>query len=175
MDDEGKLRQRSLWLARLTMTLFAATALLIVGPFLLGLRHTEWSTGHYLAYAAANWLPAVFYLYALWAIGRAFGAFGRGGTIGAAMARGCRRAGVALALGGTASAVGVPNILGALLRSGIIEGSRFGGGTVLVFDIAYLAVGVVGLALFLLGGLLDRAGRVAEEAQALRSELGEFV
>jgi hypothetical protein len=172
---EGKLRQRSLWLARLTMTLFVATALLIVGPFLLGLSHTEWSTSQYLAYASANWLPAVFYLYALWAIGRAFGAFGKGGTIGAAMARGCRRAGIALALGGTASAVGVPNILGALLRSGIIEASRFGGGTVLVFDVAYLAVGVVGLALFLLGGLLDRAGRVAEEAQALRSELGEFV
>ncbi|HEX8192626.1 MAG TPA: hypothetical protein VF552_06965 [Allosphingosinicella sp.] len=174
MDDEGKLRLRSLWLARLTMILFAATAMLILGPFLLGLRHTPWSTGTYLAYSAANWLPSVFYLYALWAIGRAFGAFGRGGTIGAAMARGCRRAGIALALGGTASAVGVPNILGALLRSGIIEGSRFGSGTILVFDIAYLAVGVVGLALFLLGGLLDRAGRVAAEAQALRTELGEF-
>jgi hypothetical protein len=175
MDDETKLRQRSLWLSRVTMALFAATTLVIVLPFLLGLGRTEWSTGNYLAYAAANWLPAAFYLYALWAIGRAFGAFGKGGTIGAAMARGCRRAGVALALGGTASAIGVPNILGALLRSGIIEASRFGSETVLVFDVAYLAVGVVGLALFLLGGLLDRAGRVAEEAQALRSELGEFV
>jgi hypothetical protein len=175
MDDESKLRQRSLWLSRLTMALLAATAAVIVLPFLIGLGRSAWSTGHFIAYSAANALPSVFYLYALWAMGRAFGAFGRGGTIGAAMARGCRRAGIALALGGAASAVGVPNILGALLRSGIIEGSRFGSSTVLVFDVAYLAVGVVGLALFLLGDLLDRAGRLAEEAQALRSELGEFV
>lgn len=175
MDDEARLRQRSLWLSRLTMTLLAATAALVILPVALGLRYGERSAEAHLAFSAAIWLPSIFYLYALFAIGRAFGSFGRGGTIGAAMARGCRRAGIALALGGTASAIGVPNLLGLLLRSGIIEESRFGGGTVLVFDVAYLAVGVVGLALFLLGGLLDRAARVAEEAQALRTELGEFV
>jgi hypothetical protein len=182
MDEEVRLRRRSLWLARLTMTLLVATALIILQPIVLGVAGagsgSGWQgrrLGAHLAFSAAVWLPSCFYLYSLWAIGRAFGSYGRGGTINDAMAKGCRRAGLALALGATASAVGVPLILGALLRSGIITASRYGAGTVLIFDTAYLAVGIVGLALFLLGGLLARVARLAEEAQALRSELGEFV
>ena len=182
MDEEVRLRRRSLWLSRVTMALLVATSLLILQPVLIGIAASGngegWQGGRlgaHLAFSAAVWLPSFFYLYSLWAIGRAFGAYGRGGSINDAMARGCRRAGLALALGAGASAIGVPLLLGFFLRNGIIVASRYGAGTVLIFDTAYLAVGVVGLALFLLGGLLDSVGRVEAEARALRAELGEFV
>jgi hypothetical protein len=45
---------------------------------------------------------------------------------------------------------------------------------VLTFDTAYLAVGVVGLALLLMGRLLQRASEIQNEAAAMRSELDEF-
>ena len=44
----------------------------------------------------------------------------------------------------------------------------------MVFDVAYLAVGVVGLALVLLGRLLHWAGELQSEAAALKDELGGF-
>jgi hypothetical protein len=43
-----------------------------------------------------------------------------------------------------------------------------------MFDVAYLAVGVVGLALVLLGQLLRWAGELQGEAAALRDEVGSF-
>lgn len=178
MDGEKieRLRRHSLWLSRLTLFLLVATALAIVLPTAIGLAtvvRAEAMARHIL-FAFVVWFPAFFYLYALWAIGRSFGAFARGGLFGAQMAKGCRRAGVALALGGTASAVGVPNAMRLLSQYDLLHGLGRRFGSVLIFDAAYLAVGVVGIALFLLGQLLDRAAEVQQEAQALRTELGEF-
>lgn len=175
-DKVERLRLHSLWLSRLTLFLFCATGLVILLPTVIGLATVVRGefVGRHILFVFVLWFPAFFYLYALWAISRSFGAFARGGLFGSAMATACRRAGVALALGAAASAVGVPNAMRLLAQHGLLpgQGQRFG--SVMIFDTAYLAVGVVGIALFLLGGLLDRAAEVQQEAQALRAELGEF-
>ena len=172
-----RLRRHSRWLSRLTLALLLATALIILLPTVIALAAAAQGRpiGRNTLTVLVLWLPAFFYLYALWAIARSFGAFARGGVFGPAMAKGCRRAGVALALGGTASAVGVPNLLRILARQGSIDSSPYGNGSVLIFDTAYLAVGVVGISFFLLGGLIERAAEMQQEAQELRAELGGFV
>ena len=177
-EDAGseRLRRHSLWLARLTMVLLAGCLLVLVLPPVRGLASLPpgQPAGPRVAQALAFASPSLFYLFALWAIGRAFRGFARGGTLGPAMALGCRRAGIALALGGAMSAVGLPNLFRLLSQQGLIPAPRHGYGSVLVFDTAYLALGIVGIALFLLGGLVERAGQAQEEARALRAELGEF-
>lgn len=162
-----QLRRHSLWLSRLTLFLLVATALLLTVPTTLyliraaaGLRPPIQGASYTLLY----WIPSAFYLYALWAIRSAFRDFAVGGVFGPAIASGCTRAGLALAVGAGLSAVGMPNIIH-LLK---------GGGSILHFDIAYLAVGIVGLALVLLGRLLARAADLQRETAELRSELSEF-
>ncbi len=159
------LRRQSLWLARLSLILLVATALVTVAPVLIGLALTP-ARGFPapLAWAAILWLPVPFYLYALWAIRGAFRSFADGGAFGPAIAAGCTRAGIALALGAALSAIGVPNAMRWV----------HGQGGLLHFDVAYLAVGVVGLALVLLGRLLARAAEVQREADRLAEELGGF-
>ncbi|HEX9946520.1 MAG TPA: DUF2975 domain-containing protein [Allosphingosinicella sp.] len=178
MDGEKieRLRRHSLWLSRLTLFLFGATALVILIPITNGFGSVipADAAAPHILFRAVFWLPTFFYLYALWAIGRAFGAFARGGLFGSAVAKGCRRAGVALAVGASASALGVPNAIRLLAQHGLVPEPLRRFGSVLIFDTAYLAVGVVGIALFLLGGLLERAAEVQQEAQDLRAELGEF-
>jgi hypothetical protein len=152
--DIDQLRRHSLWLSRLTLFLLVATALVTVAPVLIGFALAP-ARGlpPALAFTAVLWMPVPFYLYALWAIRGAFRGFAAGGTFGPAIAAGCTRAGFALAIGGTLSAVGVPNVMRVL----------HGQGSVLVFDVAYLAVGVVGLAMILLGRLLSRAAAIEDE------------
>lgn len=175
-DKIERLRRHSRWLSRLTLTLLTLTALIILVPTLLGIAAAAGGEAlrPRVALALVIWSPSLFYLFALWAIARAFGGFARGGVFGAAMARGCTRAGIALALGSAASAIGVPNLMRLLYAQGITPPPRTGAGTVLIFDTAYLAVGVVGVALVLVGRLLDRAAEIQAEAGALRAELGEF-
>ena len=174
--DLDQLRRHSVWLARLTLFLFVATfSILVLTAIGIGTGggrggqagSVAWRLGIY-------WSPTLFYLYALWSIRRAFGAFGKGGVFGPAMAAGCTHAGWALAVGAGFSAVGVPNLMRALHAAGLIEGGLGRFGAVLQFDTAYLAVGVVGLALVLLGRLLGRAAELQSEAARLRAELGEF-
>ena len=150
----AQLRRHSLWLSRLTLFLLVATALVTVAPVLIGFALAP-ARGlpPALAFTAVLWMPVPFYLYALWAIRGVFQGFATGGTFGPAIAAGCTRAGFALAIGGTLSAVGVPNAMRLL----------HGQGGILLFDVAYLAVGVVGLALILLGRLLRRAATLEEE------------
>ncbi|HYJ52289.1 MAG TPA: hypothetical protein VEW04_03870 [Allosphingosinicella sp.] len=152
--DIDQLRRHSLWLSRLTLVLLVATALVTVAPVLIGFALAP-ARGlpPALAFTAVLWMPVPFYLYALWAIRGAFRGFAAGGTFGPAIAAGCTRAGFALAIGGTLSAVGVPNVMRVL----------HGQGGILSFDVAYLAVGVVGLAMILLGRLLARAAAIEDE------------
>jgi hypothetical protein len=78
-----------------------------------------------------------------------------------------------LALGAAGSAVGVPNVL-RLIESGFPWPDGNAWRSVLIVDVAYLAVGVIGLALVLLSRLLDQAGRAQADAERLSAELGEF-
>ena len=177
MTDVELLRKQSLWLSRLTLLLFSGTAFIILVPTIYGLFHLEeagYALGPVLLRAAVIWSPTAFYLYALWAVRSAFRDFAGGGIFGPAIASGCTKAGFALAAGATLSAVGVSNLLRILHAGGLVDAppTMFKG--VLVFDTAYLAVGVVGLALVLLGRLLARAAELQSEAAAMRDELAEF-
>lgn len=169
-----RLRRDSRWLAQLTLGLLVVTALALLLPTLIGRMMYALRDGDVpglLQWSAVIWLPSLFYLYALWAIHSAFGAFAAGGIFGPAFANGCKKAGAALALGATTSAVIVPNLLRFLPPSPAIA---LGRGSLLHFDVAYLAVGVVGLALVLLGRLFGRAVEAQQEAFRLKNELDGF-
>lgn len=172
MTEVDLLRKHSLWLSRLTLLLLIGTALIVgVHTFSVPGGHSGEAV---VSGAVLQWLPSAFYLYALWAIRSGFRDFAIGGVLGPAIAEGCVRAGISMAIGATLSAVGVPNLVRALSNWGMIngQGDRFDG--FLIFDTAYLAVGVVGLALVLIGRLLRRASAIQREASALRLELEEF-
>lgn len=104
-------------------------------------------------------LPALFYLYGVWAIGEAVGQIGRGRMIQTATAEGLRRAGLALGVGGVLSVFVVVNLMRVVMP---------GAGGYLHFDVGGMTLGMVGGAMFLLGRVMDRAA-------AVQSELDEMV
>jgi hypothetical protein len=104
-------------------------------------------------------LPALFYLYGVWAIGEAVGQIGRGRLIQTATAEGLRRAGLALGAGGVLSVFVVVNLMRLVMP---------GYGGYLHFDVGGMTLGMVGGAMFLLGRVMDRAA-------AVQSELDEMV
>ncbi len=111
--------------------------------------------------AGARWLsqvvwalPTVFYLFAVWSIGSAMGQLARGRLIQPTLSHALRRVGLALGFGGLFSVFGVTNL------ARLIEGGR---GGFAYFDVAGMTLGMIGGALFLLGGVMDQAGRVQAE------------
>lgn len=164
-----RLQRHSRWLAHIADLMLAGTlAVLVVPPVVVLTRQpaADVLRGEGIAYSLAT-LP---YLFALFAIRQGFAAYARGGLLEHAMAQACRRAGVSLAIGAAFSAFGMPVML-RWLASPRHPMSR----TLMVFDPAYVAIGVVGLALWLLGGLLDRAIAERQRADLLARELTEFV
>ncbi len=177
MSDGDRLRRDSLRLSRIMLVLVACTALLILLPTFISLA-ARGASGDarqaLLRWCVVIGFPSVFYLYALWAFRAIFRGFAVNGVFGSSLSRGCSRAGVALALGATVSAVVAPNLL-RLLGSDVGDGYLGAGPTLLRFDLAYLAVGAVGLALVLLGRLLARAAEAQQENARLRDELDGFL
>lgn len=165
--DLERLQRRSRWLSAVAGVMFLGLAALLVVPTLVVLRRSDLTLDYVLGPGLwTQWLPTIPYLLAILAIRRGFAVFARGGAVGVAMGAACRRAGWALATGAGFSAFGVP-----LLARAMDAGSR----TLMNFDPAYVAIGVVGLALVLLGGLLDRASAAEARARSLEHELQEFV
>ena len=99
-------------------------------------------------------LPPACYLFGVWSIGHAMGQLARGRLIQPILAHALRRVGLALGVGGVLSVFVVSN----LLR---IVGSTKGG--FLHFDVPGMTLGMIGGALFLLGGVVEQAGRVQAE------------
>ena len=99
-------------------------------------------------------LPTVFYLFAVWSIGSAMGQLSKGRLIQPTLVHALRRVGLALGFGGLLSVFGVTN----LMR--LIEGGK---GGFAYFDVAGMTLGMIGGALFLLGRVMDQAGRVQAE------------
>ena len=99
-------------------------------------------------------LPTVFYLFAVWSIGSAMGQLSKGRLIQPTLVHALRRVGLALGFGGLLSVFGVTNIMR------LIEGGRGGWAW---FDVAGMTLGMIGGALFLLGGVMEQAGRVQAE------------
>ena len=99
-------------------------------------------------------LPTLFYLFAVWSIGAAMGQLAKGRLIQPTLASALRRVGLALGVGGLLSVFGVTNIMR------LIEGGR---GGFAHFDVAGMTLGMIGGALFLLGGVMEQAGKVQAE------------
>ncbi|KQY75533.1 DUF2975 domain-containing protein [Brevundimonas sp. Root1423] len=98
--------------------------------------------------------PAVFYLFGVWSIGSAMGQLAKGRLIQPTLSSALRRVGLSLGLGGVLSVFVVSN----LIR--LVENGR---GGYLHFDVAGMTLGMIGGALFLLGRVVDRAGRMQAE------------
>lgn len=99
-------------------------------------------------------LPTVFYLFAVWSIGAAMGQLAKGRLIQPTLSSALRRVGLALGFGGLLSVFGVTNLV--RLVGGGPGGFAF-------FDVAGMTLGMIGGALFLLGGVMDQAGKVQAE------------
>jgi len=142
------------WLAVfMVISVGALLALIhVIAPAVMTLRGEDvagrWPT-------QAVWaLPTVFYLFAVWAIGAAMGQLSKGRLIQPTMVHALRRVGLALGFGGLLSVFGVTNL------ARMIEGGQGGWA---YFDVAGMTLGMIGGALFLLGGVMEQAGKVQAE------------
>lgn len=109
--------------------------------------------------AAVRFSPALGYLWALWAVQRAFGEIGAGTTFAASVSRALRHIGGGVLAGALLSVFAITNL------TRMIEG---GHGGWMFFDLSGIVLGVVGVALVLLARLFDHA-------RALQAELDEIV
>jgi hypothetical protein len=106
--------------------------------------------------AALVWYtPTAFYLFGVWSIGSAMGQLAKGRLIQPTLSAALRRVGLALGAGGLMSVFVVPNLVRLL--------GHTQGGSYLHFDVAGMTLGMIGGALFLLGRVMDQAGRVQAE------------
>lgn len=143
------------WLAVFMVASVGGLLLLmhLVFPLILMLRGETRHLAHWLP--GAIWAsPTAFYLFAVWAIGAAMGQLAKGRLIQPILSDALRRVGLALGFGGLLSVFGVTN----LMR--LIEGGQGGWA---YFDVAGMTLGMIGGALFLLGRVIDHAGRVQAE------------
>jgi hypothetical protein len=99
-------------------------------------------------------LPVAFYLFAVWSVGTAMGQLAKGRLVSPTLAQALRRVGLALGVGGVVSVFGVTNAIR------LIEG---GSGGFAFFDVAGMTLGMIGGALYLLGGVIEHADRIQTE------------
>ena len=99
-------------------------------------------------------LPAFCYLFGVWSIGTGVGQIGKGRLIQPTLASTLRRVGLALGVGGVLSVFIVTNLMRVL---------HMGQGGFLNFDVAGMTLGMIGGALFLLGRVIEQAGKVQAE------------
>jgi hypothetical protein len=154
--DRFRLRCRQFrWLAIFMVVSVGALLALIhvIAPAVMAARGDGAPEGRWLA--GAIWaLPTVFYLFAVWSIGAAMGQLAKGRLIQPTLASALRRVGLALGFGGLLSVFGITNL------SRLIQG---GTGGWAYFDVPGMTLGMIGGALFLLGGVVEQAGRVQAE------------
>lgn len=112
-----------------------------------------------LLLALVRLLPALGYLWALWAVQRALGDLAMGRMFHVAVARALRHVGMGVLLGALFSVFAVTN-----LSRWIVGGQ----GGYAYFDLSGIVLGVVGAALVLLA-------RVVDQARALQTELDEIL
>ena len=157
--DIDRFRQRCRqfrWLAIfMVVTVGALLALMhVIAPLAM------WSRGMGDRYPDALWtalitgLPPACYLFGVWSIGGALGELAKGRLIQPTLAHALRRVGLALGIGGVLSVFVVTNLL------------RFVGaaqGGYAHFDVPGMTLGMIGGALFLLGGVAEQAGKVQAE------------
>lgn len=111
------------------------------------------------ALVAVHFMPALGYLWALWAVQRALGELAAGATFQPAVARAMRHIGIGVLAGALFNVFAVTNL------SRWIAG---GHGGYLYFDLSGIVLGVVGAALVLMARLVD-------QARALQAELDDIL
>lgn len=122
------------------------------------------------AVALAYWSPTLFYLAALLFMARMFGQVAAGRPIWRATAGGLGLTGWALMLGGVMTVLIQPRLMQLdWVREIMVQQGRHAAvGGILHFDVPAIVIGIVGLAMLLLGGLLRRA-------ESIEAELEDFV
>jgi len=157
--DLARFRQRCAqfrWLAVFMVVSVGALLILtnLVGPLMHWLRADPGAyESRYLA--GLIWaVPPICYLFGVWSIGRAMGDLARGRLFQPTVSDALRRVGLALGVGGVFSVFVMSNLLRMI-------GHATGG--YLHFDVPGMTLGMIGGALFLLGGVIEQAGRVQAE------------
>jgi hypothetical protein len=107
----------------------------------------------------AQVMPALGYLWALWAAQRALGDLAAGRLFNPTVARAMRQIGIGVLIGALLNVFAVTNL------TRMIMGGR---GSYLYFDLSGIVLGVVGAALILLAQVVD-------QARAVQDELDEIV
>lgn len=156
--------------ARLCRTLRLATLLVIVGlallvalgmvglPLWMGRAGPQVDAHQRALVHLVQALPALGYLWALWAVQRALGALAAGRTFTPTVVQAMRQMGIGVLVGALLQVFVVINLLRELLG---------GHGSYAYFDLSAIVLGVVGAALVMLAGVVDRA-------RVLQAELDEI-
>ncbi len=126
----------------------------LIAPVGLMLRGDAQIGGRPLVVAVIPAVPAACYLFGVWSIGRAMGELSKGRLFQPTVADALRRVGLALGIGGVFSVFIMTNIIR------LITGTQ---GGYLHFDVPGMTLGMIGGALFLLGRVVEQAGRIEAE------------
>jgi len=126
----------------------------LVLPLIFWARNTPEQYGPDVLRSIFWILPAMFYLFGVWSIGAAMGQIARGRLIQPALAAALRKVGLSLGIGGVLSVFVVTNLMRLMAD---------GRGGYLHFDVPGMTLGMIGGVLFLLGGVVEQAGKVQAE------------
>jgi hypothetical protein len=118
-----------------------------------------------------NWIPAAFYLWALWRLRSLFTALAAEVVSPSqSVASAVSRVGWALMLGAATTLIPVVNFF----ANAVVASPNPRGGTFVVYFVPAVTLFLLGLALIALAPMLNRAIALELEAKSLKAELGEF-
>lgn len=162
MPSPDQFRHQCRWLRAATVVVFVGLCLLLVPLFVVDSGLIVRAASDPAGESTRTWLalvqmlPALGYLWALWAVQRALGDVAAGRMFHPAVARAMRHIGAGVLAGALFKVFAVTN-----LSRWIVGGH----GGYLYFDLAAIVLGVVGAALIVLARLVDRAREIEAELE----------
>jgi hypothetical protein len=167
--DLGTAFRRRNWLLLVVTTVVIGVVILVIAAslFVLAMK-SDVMSGDRVLRIGASWLPAVFYLWALWSIRSLFLTLSRGDFGFISLVQVLARVGWSLMLG-SASALAITPLLVTLNQEERLRGAFA------VFNVPALTLMIVGLALIALSHTMRRAQALEAEAARLKATLQEFV
>jgi hypothetical protein len=160
-------------LSQRVSTGFLLVILLLLALFIFAITHSLATTGRAPAGWVINWIPALFYGWALWALRKLFADLAGLALDSRWGAEVCGRIAAAWSGIGWALMLGAVSTLVPLVNFFLAPAAR--GGNIVVFLVPALTLFTVGLAMTLLTHLSQRAVALETEAKTLRDELAGFV
>ncbi len=159
-----KRNRQFYWLA--TLALIAAMMVVALTIIVVVLKGATMRTVT-LQQLALAWAPAVFYVWALWAVRGLFAALSKKGfAFHDVIARALTHIGWSLTLGTLVSILAMPFVIS--LGPPIV--GRFA-----ILNAPALTLGVVGLALIAIASMIRRAAQVEAKAASLQAVLNDFI